>query len=361
MAANSGLPFSRPPTPKMPPSQVGFIGLGNIGYLMALNLANCGPIHIKDFLPLLVWNRTACKAGKLVNDVGVNKARIAKKPEDIMQECDIIIINLSNDDVVRCMYQRLIATLKNSPPIQDEILVETSTIYPSLAAELDLMVSSLPNSHLVTCPVLGTPIIADKLQLLLVMSGNYRARREIAYLLVLAAGRKVVDLGEDLEKAPIFKLMANSMILGNLEILAEAFTFTEKSGIGAQNVRDLLSNYFPAPTFVSYPILACADKMLHEQFDGEKGFSIDGGIKDALHIRRLTAKHNYPMPAIDVAHQHLLTTRAIHTRHKSEDKATFDVLDWSSIIAGTRAAAGLDGLDGRKVSELLSESLEHNL
>jgi hypothetical protein len=34
--------------------------------------------------------------------------------------------------------------------------------------------------------------------------------------------------------------MANSMILGNLEILAESLTFAEKSGIGSERVLDLV-------------------------------------------------------------------------------------------------------------------------
>ena len=69
------------------------------------------------------------------------------------------------------------------------------------------------------------------------------------------------------------------------------------------------------------------------------------------HIRRLSAKYNCPMPAIDTAHQHLLTARALHLRQKNEGHA--DVapsLDWSGIVAGTRAAAGLSGFNRAHVS-----------
>jgi hypothetical protein len=60
------------------------------------------------------------------------------------------------------------------------------------------------------------------------------------------------------------------------------------------------------------------------------------------HIRRLTTVHNSPMPSIDIAHQHLITARAIHTNKVQAGKETVDVLDWSGIVAGTRVAAGLD-------------------
>lgn len=32
-----------------------------------------------------------------------------------------------------------------------------------------------------------------------------------------------------------------------------------------------------------YSLLAYGDKMLHDKFDGSKGFAIDGGIKDATY------------------------------------------------------------------------------
>lgn len=56
------------------------------------------------------------------------------------------------------------------------------------------------------------------------------------------------------------------------------------------------------------------------------------------------------MPAIDIAHQHLLTARAIHAGQKVQGKERFETLDWSAIVAGCRVGAGLDGFDSAKVS-----------
>ncbi len=67
------------------------------------------------------------------------------------------------------------------------------------------------------------------------------------------------------------------------------------------------------------------------------------------HIRRLTAEHNSPMPVIDVAHQHLITARAIHANQVAQGKETFKTLDWSGLVAGPRVAAGLDAFDSQKV------------
>jgi len=55
------------------------------------------------------------------------------------------------------------------------------------------------------------------------------------------------------------------------------------------------------------------------------------------------------MPIIDIAHQHLITARALHASRKLGGGAEFDDLDWSAIIAASRVAAGLEGFNSGKV------------
>jgi len=45
--------------------------------------------------------------------------------------------------------------------------------------------------------------MADKAQLIIAMSGDYRSKKELAYLLVPAIGRKVLDLGGNVEKGEL--------------------------------------------------------------------------------------------------------------------------------------------------------------
>ncbi|KAJ7665665.1 NAD-P-binding protein [Mycena rosella] len=339
------VPYSRPSTPGSAafPIQIGFVGLGAMGALMARNLANHRAAHVHASPPILVWNRSPAKGEKLVTELGQHKIRVAKSLEQVATECDIIFTVLANDEVVKSIYQQFTETLKHAPPARSKIFVEMSTIYPTLAGELDTLLSPLSHCRLITSPVFGTPSVADAAQLLIVMSGDYRSKKEVAHMLVPSVGRKVIDLGGNLEKAPTFKLIGNSLILGTLEILAEGYTLADKAGIAASEVHDLVKDIFPAPGLIRY-----SDRMSHDQFDGSTGFAIDGGIKDASHIRRLTAVHNSPMPTIDIAHQHLITARAIHTSKVQAGKEAVEVLDWSGIVAGTRVAAGLEPFDSHK-------------
>lgn len=66
--------------------------------------------------------------------------------------------------------------------------------------ELDNLISSMPHARFITCPVFGAPAAAAKGLLIAVMSGDYRSKKEVAYLLVPAVARKIVDLGGNVEK-----------------------------------------------------------------------------------------------------------------------------------------------------------------
>ena len=116
------LPYSRPATPgQHTPVQIGWIGLGAMGYLMARNLANHRGTHLEQQPPLLVWNRSKEKSEKLLSELGDSKVAIAQTIVDVATKCDIIIFSLSSDDVIRSVYKELAATLQarssHTPPL----------------------------------------------------------------------------------------------------------------------------------------------------------------------------------------------------------------------------------------------------
>lgn len=122
-STSSALPFSRPQTPHGDIT-IGFAGLGAMGYLMARNLANrLLPPAISH--PILIWNRTQEKAEKLALEVGQSKIKIAGNPEQLALECDVIISNLANDDVVRTIYEKFAAALQVRLLSMHKILART--------------------------------------------------------------------------------------------------------------------------------------------------------------------------------------------------------------------------------------------
>ena len=70
----------------------------------------------------------------------------------------------------------------------------------SHSGELDNLISSLPHSRFISCPIFGSPASVAKGLMIAVMSGDYRSKKEVAYLLVPGAAAKVIDLGGNVEK-----------------------------------------------------------------------------------------------------------------------------------------------------------------
>ena len=103
--------FRIPPSTPGTHPQIGFIGLGAMGFFMARNLAKYRSSHVNGSPPLLVWNRSSDKPAKLVEVLGSDKVHIANDPEQVARECDIIIVNLVNDAVVKSIYERFKAVL----------------------------------------------------------------------------------------------------------------------------------------------------------------------------------------------------------------------------------------------------------
>ena len=149
-------PFSRPTTPGggTHGTQIGFCGLGAMGYPMVRNLAKWRKQHVPGALPILVWNRTRSKAEQIAKEVGEDMITIALSLEQMASECDVIFTNLSNDEVVKDVYNQFarscsVSTRSWRPLLaihmhpckqttqisKGRIFVETSTIYPSVAGD----------------------------------------------------------------------------------------------------------------------------------------------------------------------------------------------------------------------------------
>ena len=71
---------------------------------------------------------------------------------------------------------------------------------------MDTLISSIPHARLIMAPVFGAPPVAEAAQLIVVMAGDYRSKKEVAHLMIPAIGRKVIDLGGNLEKGGMFSL-----------------------------------------------------------------------------------------------------------------------------------------------------------
>lgn len=145
--------------------------------------------------------------------------------------------------------------------------------------------------------------------------------------------KETIDVGSNVERAASFKLCGNFLTLGLIELLAEGMTLADKTGVTSELLMEFVDKCMPAPDALSY-----GRKIQQNDFQGDTGFTVEGGLKDANHLRHLAAEVDATIPTIDVAHRHLVTARA----------SGGGGLDWSSLVAGPRLAAGLVPFTGLK-------------
>ena len=222
-------------------ARIGFVGLGHMGWPMAVNLLGAG--HIVTGFDI---NTAALEAFKTVGGI------VAKSLQDAALSQDIIITMLQTGQQVQqvCLGKSgLLATAaKNTLYIDcSSIDVQSSRIIHQQAEKLQLLV--------VDAPVSGGVAGATQAKLTIMVGGTEKAF--IAAKPVLAVlGKKVIHTGQ--AGSGQAAKICNNMILGvSMIAVSEAFTLAEGLGLSAQKLFEVvtnssgqcwaMSNYAPVP------------------------------------------------------------------------------------------------------------------
>ncbi|KAG0211724.1 hypothetical protein BGX28_007486 [Mortierella sp. GBA30] len=293
---------------------IGWIGLGEMGLGMALNLQKYLSSQSKQ---LTVWNRSPGKAEALEQQ----GAHVARSIEEVVSKSNVIFTSLANDAAVEDIYRQL---LEFASQIQQPIIfVENSTIHPTVTAKNAQLIARYPQHTYLQCPVFGRPPAAHAAQLVWVASGNADAIKKLEPYFA-SMSRKLIDLKtEDVTRASSFKLIGNFFVAGTIELLAEGLTLAEKVNVDQQAVLDFIETLFPGPAWTGY-----SQKMASGSTSKEGGFPVDLGLKDVGHIKQLAADHDAIVPTADLAYKHL---QVLKSQGKGDQ-------DWSSVINVLRDA-----------------------
>ncbi|MDN5287038.1 MAG: NAD(P)-dependent oxidoreductase [Mucilaginibacter sp.] len=269
--------------------KIGFIGLGNMGIIMAKNLISSG-YHLQ------VYNRTLSKADEL------DPAYITKcqTPADAAKGVHIVISMLAEDDTLRELTVGEKGILKSLQP--NALHISMSTISPETAQQLaDLHEEA--GSHYLAAPVFGRPEAAAARKLWICVSGDQHAK-DIAKPVLECLGQ-LVDFGESTGGANVVKITGNFMIMASMEIMAEAYTLAEKNGLSRTQVADFFgSTLFSSPIFQNY------GKVIASKQYEPVGFKSKLGYKDARLAFKLSQASEMPMPITNALHSRLLTAVA---------------------------------------------------
>lgn len=181
------------------PNTVGFIGLGNMGQPIALNLLKAGN-------PLRVYNRTTEKTRSLVEKGAV----AVDNPSDVIEPGGVLFTMLSDDDSLRSVVQGDDSLLKRLAP--GGIHVSLSTISPATARELSAYHHRYGVIFL-SAPVIGRPDRAAAGTLFILLAGKPDAKEAVLPLLE-RIGERIFDFGHEPWLSNIAKIAFNFNISG---------------------------------------------------------------------------------------------------------------------------------------------------
>lgn len=204
---------------------IGFIGLGNMGQPMALNLLKAG-------YALKVYNRTVSKTETLV----AQGAEAVSQPRAAVTTGGIVASIVTNDAALEeiVMSEGFLEQLG-----KDGIHLSMSTVSPVTSQRLAAIHASY-GSYYVDAPVFGRPQVAAEQKLWICQSGPALAKERVHPLLE-AMGQGIFDFGEEVGAANIVKLSGNFISFTAAQAMIEVLSLAKKNEIDPTNVVDMLT------------------------------------------------------------------------------------------------------------------------
>jgi 3-hydroxyisobutyrate dehydrogenase-like beta-hydroxyacid dehydrogenase len=299
---------------------IGFVGIGNMGQPMAVNLLKAG-------YSVLVWDRTSTRAAALA----AHGATTVTCPADAAEAGALLISSLANDRVLEEVVGANHELLRRLG--QGGVHISTSTVAPETSRCLAEGHKHYGVTYL-AAPVLGRPDAAAAAKLWIFLSGAAEAK-ERAQPVLRTLGQHVVDLGEDTGAASVVKLACNFVLASSIEAMAEAFTLVEKNGIERRRLADLLvQTIFDCPAYRNY------GRQIAELRYQPALFKLSLGLKDISLVLQMAATSKVPLPLAGLLHDHFLAAEA---------KERGD-LDWTGLGGEVSEAAGLRASSSSEIS-----------
>ncbi|MCW2651867.1 MAG: beta-hydroxyacid dehydrogenase, 3-hydroxyisobutyrate dehydrogenase [Mycobacterium sp.] len=290
---------------------VGFIGLGQMGSGMALNLAKAG--HNET-----VYNRSPEKMEPLVQA----GARPAKSVADACRG-EVVFTMLADDAAVEAVTfgdDGILASLSKGATH-----ISSSTISTALSERLTQAHADAGQNFL-AAPVFGRPDAARAGKLFIIVAGAADTIEKMSPLFDVI-GQRTFTVSDTPKNANLVKLSGNFLIAVVIESLGEAMALVSKAGVDKHAYLEVLtSTLFGAPVYKTYGGL-----IADEQFE-PPGFAAPLGLKDVRLALTAGEELRVPLPFASLVRDRFITLLA----HGG------DKLDWAAVgsVAAWEAGAG---------------------
>lgn len=276
--------------------RVGFIGLGQMGKWMALNLLNAGfdlTVHDIDE-----------RATTLLTDEGANRAPSAA---DLARKTDWTFLCLPDIEAVENVVFGDGGVASGAKPGQ--VIVDCGTSDYQRTIEMAGLLEKR-NLHFADAPVTGMEKRAREATLTIMFGGREVVLEEIRPALA-AMGNRIVNMG-GVGNGQLAKLTNQLLFNVSLAALAEVLPMAVKLGLDPEKITRVI-NSGSGRSFASELFLP---NILEDRFD--HGYSLENGYKDMACASGISVKNKIPLPVVQAATTTYQT--ALASGLESEDK-----------------------------------------
>lgn len=255
--------------------KLGFIGLGNMGLPMSINLLRAG-YEVYGF-------DTNTKAmEQFIAEGGIGLATT----QAVVKQSEVIMTSLPTPQVVEHVYTSEEGILKHAK--QGSLLIDFSTVNPELNDSLHKKAQSLGLRYL-GAPVSGGVIGAINATLTIMIGGeekDYQSGIEIFKIV----GKNIFHLGTSPSVGTRIKLLNNLMIGFYTQAVAETIVLGENMGVAADTLYEVLSNSYGQSRIYERNYL---EYMKNENY--EPGFSTNLLLKDLRLAKNMADEAGVPL------------------------------------------------------------------
>ena len=280
--------------------KVGFIGLGTMGFPIAG--------HISKFYKTLVFNRTINKSQKWTSEF---EGEICESVKELALKSKVIFLCLSEDRDIEEVVLGSDGILEHLN--EGTIVVDHSTT----SADTAILISKellKKGSIYLDAPVSGGEAGAQNGKLSVMLGGDSAAYKEISSILdCYSAFHKYMGPSGN---GQLTKMINQICIAGLLQALAEAASFSKKSGISSKDVLDVISK----GAAQSWQMENRWESMINDEYDF--GFAVDLMVKDLEIVSKFSKKIG----------ANISTTEVIKSYYKELQNMGAGRLDTSSLL-----------------------------
>jgi len=201
---------------------IGLIGLGNIGVHFATRLLAAGHALTVHDLNQEAQDRIVAKG-----------AQAAANARELASGVDIVLLCLPIPRVV----SQVAAEVAQGTQVR--IVLDLSTTGPSVTHEIDALLKS-KNIQLVSAPVSGGTVAAEKGTLAVMAAGPEAAKNEVEPLLRVL-GKNVFYLGADPSLGQTVKIINNTLYATSMVASCEALVYGVKAGLDPKTMLDVIN------------------------------------------------------------------------------------------------------------------------